>query len=619
MPSRGRFLLLSLIVGLLAGLPFAPGLSGGFVFDDLPNIVDNPAIQLKRLDAESLVNVMAGGQVSGITRALPTLTFALDFWRADGMDPAAFKATNILIHAVTACALAWFFHVLLQLAGIAANRSRWLAAALALAWAVHPLQVSSVLYVVQRLQTMSTLFLVLALLAYLHARRAQIEGSSGRTGLLATALLWVLALGCKEDAALLPAYMLALELSVLRFAAADSRAASHLRRGYLIASLAGAAAYLLLVVPHYWQWDSYPGRDFSTPERLLTQARVLCLYLWQIVMPLPQHMAFYYDGLQPSRGLLQPWTTLPSLLLVAALLVMAWWQRTRRPLIALGIFLFFGAHFIASNVLGLELAFEHRNHFALIGAVLSIGGLLAQAGQRLALRPVVQASLCLVLLVALASATLLRANTWGNALGFARASTELAPDSARAWVFLCVGYLDAGGGAVPGNPHLDEAIKACDTGTASAPYGLNNPTMLVILKSLRGDVTAQDWDRFQQRLRTARMSIDNRRVPMILSQYARQGVKLDKQELLEAMDTLVRRAPLEPFDTAAIGYFIMNDLAEPDLAMPYFVRVINAVPPGNPFPRQLGAELRAKGRQDLATAIEQMDSVTRDTGATRGR
>src|SRR3546814_8447978 len=101
---------------------------------------------------------------------------------------------------------------------------------LALAWAAHPLQVSSVLYAVQRFQTMGTLFLVLALWAYLKARQAQIEGRPGRTGLLLALLLWVAAMGCKEDSVLLPAYTLALELTVLRFSANSTRLAGILRR-----------------------------------------------------------------------------------------------------------------------------------------------------------------------------------------------------------------------------------------------------------------------------------------------------------------------------------------------------------------------------------------------------
>src|SRR3546814_20785899 len=77
---------------------------------------------------------------------------------------------------------------------------------------------------------------------------------------------------------------------------------------------------------------------------------------------------------------------LPAIAAVLALLGTAWSLRTRWPLFALGVFLFFAAHFIASNVVGLELAFEHRNHFALIGMVLAIGSLLAHASQRLRIR-----------------------------------------------------------------------------------------------------------------------------------------------------------------------------------------------------------------------------------------
>src|SRR3546814_9182994 len=83
---------------------------------------------------------------------------------------------------------------------------------------------------------------------------------------------------------------------------------------------------------------------------------------------------------------------------------------------ALGVFLFFAAHFIASNVVGLELAFEHRNHFALIGMVLAIGSLLAHASQRLRIRPAMQAMVCPLLLACLCGATLLRAHDWRSKL-----------------------------------------------------------------------------------------------------------------------------------------------------------------------------------------------------------
>ncbi|HBN55054.1 MAG TPA: hypothetical protein DD456_13805 [Stenotrophomonas sp.] len=610
----GRFLLLSLIASLLAVLPFTAGLPGDFVLDDVPNIVNNEVIQLQQLDMDALVKVATAPQISGSLRALPTLTFALDFWRAGSMDAGAFKVTNIAIHALTTCALAWLFHAILLAAGIHAARARWFSLALALAWAVHPLQVSAVLYVVQRMQTMGTLFLVLALLAYVQARRAQIAGRSGRTGLLLSALLWAVAMGCKEDTVLLPAYALALELTVLRFAAADIGLAMRLRRAYLVATLAGIAVYLLLALPHFWQWEPYWGRNFSSTERLLTQARVLCMYLWQILLPLPAHMPFYYDWLQPSRSLLQPWTTLPSIILVLTLLGAAWRLRSRFPLFSLGVFLFFAAHFITSNVIGLELAFEHRNSFALIGGVLALGSLLAFVAGRLRFGPAARAASCMLLLVAIGGAAAVRSHAWSDGLIFARASTELAPHSARAWFGLCMDQFKKGGEAVKGNPNLDEAINACEKGTVAAPYALNSAATLIVLKTLRGDVSPHDWRGFQRRMNAVDMNWDNSRAPLILAYYARQDVPLDKKQMLEALATLARRTSLTPFNSASLGYFIMNDLGEPDQAIPYFEVAVSAASAGDPFPAQLMDELRAIDRPDLAEKVRQLALARYDKG-----
>ena len=602
---RARFLLASLLAAVAAALLLIPGLPGEFVFDDFQNIVNNTAVHLTQLDGDGLATVLATSQVSG-TRPLPMLSFALDYWRAGGADPLVFKTTSLVLHALTAFALAWLFRSVLLAARVNDARVSWMAPALALAWAAHPLQVSAVLYTVQRIQTMGTLFLVLALLAYLQARRAQIAGLCGRTGLLTSMLLWAVSLGCKEDSALLPAYALALELTVLRFAATDTRVTTRIKHAYLLATAAGAAAYLLLMIPHYWSWDALPGRDFSTLERLLTQPRVLCLYLWQILVPLPQHMPFYYDWLQPSRSLLQPWTTLPAIAIVSTLLVVAWRMRGRFPLFALGVFLFFASHFIASNVVPLELAFEHRNHFALIGAVLAVGSLVAQAGKRLALRPAVMGIVCAALLIGLAGATMMRAKVWSSASGIAAVGTQAAPASGRAWVQLCSSQFMAGGGAVAGNPRLDEAIDTCEQGARSAPQSLNSPTLLVVMKTLRGDAVQEDWNRLQKRMRTVYMTDDNTRVFLILVAHARMGVKLDKRELIETLDILLQRGNFGPLNRANLGVFVLVDLNEPDRALPYFIKSIEGRPANDPFPAQLAGELRARGRPDLAERIERL-------------
>lgn len=604
LPHRG-FLLLSLLCAALAYLVLLPGLPGDFVLDDIRNIVENSGIRLQALDLAAVRDAAFSTQFGGTIRTLPTLTFALDYYRGEGLDAGTFKVTNLGIHALTTLALAWFLRSLLQISGVAPARASWAALALALAWALHPLQVSSVLYVVQRMQTLATLFIVLALWAYLQARHAQMKGRSGRTGWMLTALLWVMALGCKEDAVLLPAYLLALELTVLRFRADDPELADNLRRGYLLATAVGAAVYLLVIVPHYWSWNAYSGRNFSSFERLLTQGRVLCIYLWQMIAPSPGHMPFFYDWLQPSRGLLSPWTTVPAWLLLMALLAAAWRVRHSRPLLAFGVLMFFAGHFITSNVIPLELAFEHRNHLPLIGVVLAAGDLLGLAYSRLRMSTRLTAVICALLLTVLATATLVRAQTWHSGLSLAQASTQLTPQSVRAWNFLCVEWYQRGGGANADNPYLDKAIPACEKAAALAPDSVASLTNVLAFKTLQGTADTADWDGYLQRLRRVPMTGENVNSMWVMTSMVRSGIPLDDNGLLAVIDFICSRVRFEPPDDAALGVFVLDYTDQPDRAYPHFERSVQTTPDAA-FAAQLTAYLRQQGHSEWADRLQAM-------------
>lgn len=601
--SPRRFVLISLICSVLAGLLFVPGLSGSFILDDGSNIVDNPGVHLQELSVPALYEVVLSPQPGGISRVLPMLTFAFDYWRGGG-GAETFKATNIIIHVVTTCALVLFLHTLLLVVGLRPANARVVALAVALAWAIHPLQISSVLYVVQRMQTLATLFLVLAMWSYLRARSAQMQGSSGRRSFMMTLLFWLLALGCKEDAVLLPAYCLVMELTVLRFGAVEMRFSQLLRRAYMIAVVAGLVVYALLVVPHYWQWDNYPGRDFSTYERLLTQARILVMHLWQIVVPLPLNMPFYYDWITPSRGLLQPWTTLSSVLLIVVLLVAAWRLRWQRPLFSCGIILFFFSHFITSNVLNLELAFEHRNHFGLIGVVLAIADLLMLTAGRLQVRGWICIAVCAILLSFMAIATVARAQAWASRLGLAQVSSELAPHSARAWNSLCLAYYAEGGGKVVGNQNLSKAIDACASGVDASPYSIASFTNLIIFKSGRGDVSRNDWSSYLVRLRSVNMGPENRQSLWIIINNVRAGAALDDDGVLAALEIFKERLHLDAGEYTAIGYFVLGHSRQPERAFEYFKLAVDGSSVDDPLALETIAEMRRQGRLAWAEQLE---------------
>lgn len=609
LPHRG-FLLFSLLCAALAILPFLPGLPGGFVFDDEQNIVQNSGIELQSLEPGALLYAALSPQPGGMTRVLPTLTFALDYWRGNGLDPATFKVTNIAIHALTTFVLAWFLHSLLLVAGVTRERARWSALAMAMAWALHPLQVSSVLYVVQRMQTLATLFLILALWAYLVARQAQMEGASGRRGWMLAALLGAVAISCKEDAVLLPVYALVLELTLLRFRAADPGLSRNLHRGYMLLAALGTATYAFVVIPHYWSLDTYTFRNFSTLERLLSEGRVLCRYLWEILLPLPSHMPFYYDWLQPSRGLFEPWTTLPAYAVLLALLGAAWHTRKQRPLFGLGVLLFLAGHLVTANVVPLELAFEHRNHFPLIGIVLAAGDLVAMAATRLKLATAARVAGCLLLLVALASATAFRARSWDSDLNLALTSTKLAPGSARAWNSLCVLYFDRGGGPKADNPNIDKAVAACSEGAKVGNDSVISLTNIIAYKAIQGTLDGSDWDRYLSQLRHVKMTLENRTSFWVILNRVRRGVPMDESRVLETIEIVNRRAPFEPTQSAAIGYFILEHTQQQQRAIPYFTRAMkDAADPA--FSAGIIDELRKNGHADMAEKLQAglMDQV----------
>ncbi|WP_146906938.1 hypothetical protein [Arenimonas daejeonensis] len=155
----------------------------------------------------------------GIGRPLPMLSFALDyaFW---GGNPLGYKISGLAVHLVNALLVFVLLQRILSLLpGAVVERDRIMAGLIAAAWATHPLQVSTVLYVVQRMETLSLLFVLLALLFYLAGRTRQAEGRRGWPLLAICPPLVALGLACKETAALFPVYALALELTILRFRA----------------------------------------------------------------------------------------------------------------------------------------------------------------------------------------------------------------------------------------------------------------------------------------------------------------------------------------------------------------------------------------------------------------
>ncbi|MEA2094341.1 MAG: hypothetical protein U9P11_07245, partial [Pseudomonadota bacterium] len=141
----------------------------------------------------------------------------------------------------------------------------------------------------------------------------------------------------------------------------------------------------------------------------------------------PGNMGFFHDDFPVSKGLLAPVTTLLSMILLMALLIIAWLLRRKAPLVSFGLFFFYVAHLLESTIFPLELVFEHRNYLASYGILLALcAGLF-----RLLHRPQILVAAGTTALLVLSFLTGARASTWGSYEAFYRFVYTAHPYSKR--------------------------------------------------------------------------------------------------------------------------------------------------------------------------------------------
>ncbi|MDQ6770662.1 MAG: tetratricopeptide repeat protein [Gemmatimonadota bacterium] len=179
------------------------GINNGFAFDDVHIILqDNRTHSLAhwwQLFGQSYWPLEKGGD---LYRPATMLAFAVQ-WALGGGAPLVFHVVSIVLYAIVCAA---FFGILLELLPVTAA---WLGAAL---FAVHPLHVEVVGNIVGQAELLAALFMLIALLIFLRARRrGQVSVRD------ASFILLLYLLGClsKEHAILLPLLLIAAEATVV--------------------------------------------------------------------------------------------------------------------------------------------------------------------------------------------------------------------------------------------------------------------------------------------------------------------------------------------------------------------------------------------------------------------
>jgi len=432
-------------------------------------------------------------------------------------------------------------------------RASIVASLIAAGWMLLPINLTGVLYVVQRMESMANLFVLLGLLGYVAGRRRMLGLTTTPAGstdaskkgwvsadisglLLCIASITIptmLGLLAKETAVMLPLYAGLIEWVVFRLTTSagtrDRRLLSVFLTVLIVPMVLGLAWLLPQVAsPGYWS-----TRDFTLGTRLLSEARIVVDYIGWTLLPTPGALSFYHDDFQISTGLLTPWTTLTSIALLVALTALMLWLRSRQPLSALGIALFLSGQLLTGTILPLELIYEHRNYFASFGVLLAIVPLLAvpRTSSFALPRHVLLAGLllCWTLLTALT------AYTWGNPLRLAEDLASRAPKSPRAQyelgrTYIIYSHYD------PSSPFTSLAYAPLET-AASLPDSSILPEQALIFMNARMHLQLKNawWDSMIAKLKARRPGVQDESSLGALTQCAReQRCDLPTERMMQA-------------------------------------------------------------------------------------
>ena len=422
--------IISLLLLLMATYHEVP--NNAFVLDDENNIIELEALHIEELSLDNILLAIKAPPSHKI-RVLPSISFAIDWWRGNG-DPRPFLWTNLIIHGANALMLFFLIHLCLKQVRKETDDYKLIATAFACAalWAVHPIQLQGVTYIVQRSTSMASFFMLLSIYGYLHAR---LGAANKKPWFILSAVAMGLAMICKEIAFITPCIILLAEYSFCRnnTALVKNRfdpwimAIPLFILIYIIIDLVSGSGPLTTLIK-----AGYDARSFSLEERLLTQPRVILFYLSQVLWPLPERFSIEHDFLI-SKTLLSPTTTLFSLAGILLWCGLGLWALFTQGKRYIGFFMLWlpTALIIESSILPLEIVYEHRMYFpsTVLFILLAYGILTLLHKQNIS--PYIVWFSVGIIIVLLSYSTMQRVPLWQSQLMLYKHALKLAPKSLR--------------------------------------------------------------------------------------------------------------------------------------------------------------------------------------------
>ncbi|OOG42735.1 hypothetical protein B0E51_03145 [Rhodanobacter sp. C05] len=662
---------------------YSMGLSGAYLFDDYPNIVDNIGVQPHDASVSSLVRAALSSPASEFKRPLASLSFAANYL-ASGLDPYWMKFTNLVIHLLNGLLVFLLSQELIQVAvrkkaqsadGAALGATEAapvgteivheagartvgiIAALIAAGWLLLPINLTGVLYVVQRMESMANLFVLLGLIGYVtgrqrmqgmniaiyavpsHAHRKEPGWNANSTTsrgfilcLVSITIPAAIGILAKETAVMLPFYAFLIEWILFGFqssqnaapAATASEASPAWRRDrriialFLLVLALPMAVGLVWLLPGIFNAEVWAARDFTLGTRLFSEMRIIVDYIVWTLLPTSDALSFYHDNFQISSGLLTPWTTLASIMFLGVLIALMIWLRRRQPLAALGIALFLGCQLLTGTILPLELIYEHRNYFASFGLLLAIIPLLAAPtmlplGSVVGILPMALPRYALLagLMLCWTALTALTAHAWGNPLRLAEDLASRVPQSPRAQYELGRTYI-INSHYDPDSPFTQLAYAPLER-SAALPNSSILPEQALIFMNSRMHLALKDawWDSMIVKLKARKPGVQDESSLAALTQCNRERhCDLPRDHMIAAFHAALSHPDPSARLLATYGDYAWNVLDDQELGEQMIQQAVKAAPNEPAYQITLIRMLAAQGRSvDARVVLKRLQTL----------
>lgn len=315
---------------LMAGAVFwvyLPAADGPFIYDDVLTVIENPSIHqlwppFGEGDRYGPLNPMPGTPVSA--RPLVSLSLAVNY-HFHALDPTGYRIVHLVVHLISAILLWAVVTMTLKLEHFCGRFDRTalpLGFFSAFAWALHPVNTETIVYVTQRTELMMGMFYLATL--FFSIRYFQSTRTTARTTYVCLASLsCCCGMLCKEVMASAAAMVF-----IYEFIFIGGTFRQIFKRSWPL--YAGLSLGWLTVLCIYLFGSPTPGGGFaagiSPLHWWLTQTKVIFLYLKLAIWPWP--LVIHYEV--PALKSLQaawPWV-FGTAALICATLWMLWRRRS---------------------------------------------------------------------------------------------------------------------------------------------------------------------------------------------------------------------------------------------------------------------------------------------------